>query len=32
LGLAVAVLWRPLPFDEPPRLLFVWEEVEREHA
>lgn len=28
-GLATAVLWRALPFDEASRLVFVWEEVER---
>ena len=25
-GVARAVLWRPLPFDAPERLVFVWEE------
>ena len=29
-GLATAVLWRPLPFDDASRLVFVWEEVERD--
>ena len=29
-GLATAILWRPLPFDDASRLVFVWEEVERD--
>ena len=29
-GLATAVLWRPLPFDDASRLVFVWEEVDRD--
>ena len=29
-GLANAVLWRALPFDDASRLVFVWEEVERD--
>ena len=29
-GLATAVLWRPLPFDDASRLVFVWEAPERE--
>jgi hypothetical protein len=29
-GLANAVLWRALPFDAASRLVFVWEEVERD--
>ena len=29
-GLATAVLWKPLPFADAARLVFVWEEVERE--
>lgn len=29
-GLAAAVLWRPLPFSDASRLVFVWEEVERD--
>ena len=29
-GVARAVLWRPLPFSDPGRLVFVWEEVERD--
>lgn len=29
-GLAHAVLWRPLPFDDASRLVFIWEEVERD--
>jgi predicted permease len=29
-GIADAVLWRPLPFDDAGRLVFVWEESERE--
>ena len=29
-GLAAAVLWRPLPFDDAAKLVFVWEEVERD--
>lgn len=29
-GLAAAILWRPLPFDEAGRLVFVWEAVERD--
>jgi putative ABC transport system permease protein len=29
-GLARAVLWRPLPFADASRLVFVWEEVERD--
>ena len=28
-GLAAAVLWRPLPFSDASRLVFVWEEVEQ---
>jgi len=27
IGLASAVLWRPLPFADADRLMFVWEEV-----
>lgn len=27
IGLASAVLWRPLPFSDADRLVFVWEEV-----
>ena len=27
-GLATAVLWRPLPFHEADRVVFVWEEVD----
>ena len=27
-GLATAVLWKPLPFADASRLVFVWEEVE----
>jgi putative ABC transport system permease protein len=27
-GLASAVLWRPLPFTDASRLVFVWEEVQ----
>ena len=29
-GLAAAVLWRPLPFGEADRLVFVWEAVDRD--
>ena len=29
-GLATAVLWRPLPFLDADRVVFVWEEVERD--
>jgi predicted permease len=29
-GLATAVLWRPLPFRDPARLVFVWEENDRD--
>jgi predicted permease len=29
-GLAAAVLWRPLPFEDAERLVFVWESVERD--
>jgi putative ABC transport system permease protein len=29
-GAAAAVLWRPLPFDDAERLVFVWERLERE--
>ena len=29
-GLARAVLWKPLPFDEAARLVFVWEETDRD--
>ena len=29
-GVATAVLWRPLPFTDASRLVFVWEEVERD--
>ena len=29
-GLATAVLWRALPFDDASRLVFVWEESERD--
>jgi putative ABC transport system permease protein len=29
-GLATAVLWRPLPFRDASRLVFVWEEAERD--
>jgi predicted permease len=29
-GLATAVLWRPLPFHDAARLVFVWEETERD--
>src|SRR5688572_9084107 len=29
-GLARAVLWRPLPFADASRLVFVWEEVRRD--
>jgi putative ABC transport system permease protein len=29
-GVASAVLWRALPFDDPSRLFFVWEAVERD--
>ena len=29
-GLARAVLWRPLPFADAERLMFVWESVERD--
>ena len=29
-GLATAILWRPLPFADESRLVFVWEEVERD--
>ena len=29
-GLATAILWRPLPFNDASRLVFVWEEVERD--
>ena len=29
-GLATAVLWRALPFHDASRLVFVWEEVERD--
>jgi predicted permease len=28
-GLCRAVLWRPVPFDDASRLVFVWEELER---
>ena len=30
IGLARAVLWRQLPFDDASRLVFVWEESERD--
>jgi predicted permease len=29
-GLASAVLWRPLPFDDASKLVFVWEETEHD--
>src|SRR5258708_29479437 len=29
-GLATAVLWRPLPFRDASKLVFVWEETERD--
>src|SRR6476646_5520552 len=29
-GLATAVLWRPLPFRDAARLVFVWEEHDRD--
>jgi predicted permease len=29
-GLATAVLWRPLPFRDADRLVFVWEHAERD--
>ncbi len=29
-GLATAVLWRPLPFHDASKLVFVWEETERD--
>src|SRR5262245_36065289 len=29
-GLARAVLWRPLPFADASRLVFVWEELTRD--
>jgi hypothetical protein len=29
-GLANAVLWRELPFADASRLVFVWEEVDRD--
>jgi predicted permease len=29
-GLASAILWRALPFDEAENLVFVWEETERD--
>src|SRR4051812_46810002 len=29
-GLATAVLWRPLPFRDASRLVFVWEENDRD--
>jgi putative ABC transport system permease protein len=29
-GLASSILWRELPFDDAGRLVFVWEEVERD--
>ncbi len=29
-GVAAAVLWRPLPFADESRLVFVWEEAERD--
>src|SRR5579871_2647135 len=29
-GLARAILWRPLPFRDAPRLVFVWEDVDRD--
>jgi hypothetical protein len=29
-GLARSVLWRPLPFSDAERLVFVWEEVDRD--
>ena len=29
-GLATAVLWRPLPFRDAAKLVFVWEETERD--
>jgi putative ABC transport system permease protein len=29
-SIASAVLWRPLPFDHPAELTFIWEEFERE--
>ena len=29
-GLATAVLWRPLPFRDADRLVFVWEASERD--
>ena len=31
-GVATAVLWRPLPFGEPDRLVFVWENPARDGA
>lgn len=31
-GVADAVLWRPLPFDNAGRLVFVWEESDRDGA
>src|SRR5829696_4296452 len=27
-GVATAVLWRPLPFADADRLVFVWENIE----
>ena len=29
-GVARAILWRPLPFHDADRLVFAWEEVERD--
>jgi len=29
-GLATAVLWRPLPYDDASKLVFVWEAPERD--
>ena len=29
-GLAAAILWRPLPFHEASKLVFVWEETEHD--
>src|SRR3954469_18203941 len=29
-GLATAVLWRPLPFRDAAKLVFVWEENDRD--
>ena len=31
-GVADAVLWRPLPFDNAERLVFLWEESDRDGA